>query len=145
MHNFNKYVQDGEDFIREVAMEAGIPWDTIKAGRFLRAVLHALRNRLPVPTSLQLIAQLPMLIKAVYVDGWRVGGEALPMRTIGDFIEEVREEGGPGLARDLSADLDAEEAIHAVFTVVKRHVSPGEIDDVLATLPEALRPVLAEA
>ncbi len=145
MTNFNKYVQDGEQFIREIALETNTPLDTTKASRILRAVLHALRRRLPVTTSLQLISQFPMLIKAIYVDGWKIRDESGTLQHPGDFIEVVREEGGPGLLRDLMTDYEVTEAIHAVFRVVKKHVSEGEIDDVLATLPLELRPLLADA
>ena len=65
------------------------------------------------------------------------------MRNLGDFIEAVREEGGPGLIRDFIADNDVLKDVRAVLQVVKRHVSEGEMEDVLATLPAALRSLLA--
>jgi len=143
--NFNKYVQDGEHFIREVATELGAPADTGKADRVLRAVLHAFRNRLAPSESLQLISQLPMLIKAVYVDGWKINDEARRLRHLGDFIEAVREQGGRGVVNDFVTDFEVKEAIRAVFRVLKKHVTEGEIRDVLATLPEEIRPLLADA
>ena len=36
----------------------------------LRAVLHALRDRLPVQESADLAAQLPVLIRGIYYEGW---------------------------------------------------------------------------
>lgn len=140
--NFSKYVQDGEQFVREIARETKDAADVAKAGRILRAVLHAFRNRLTPNESLQLIAQLPMLIKAIYVDGWRIGNEAAQMRTLGDFIEAVREEGGRSTINDFVTDREVEHAIHAVFKVLKNHVSEGEIQDIVATLPAELRPLL---
>lgn len=137
--NFNKYVQDGEQFLKEIARETGHPADVAKAGRILRAVLHAFRNRLAPSESLQLISQLPMLIKAIYVDGWRISDEAKRLRHLGDFIEAVREEGGPATINDFVTDREVEHAIHAVFAVLKNHVSKGEIQDVVATLPAELR------
>lgn len=145
MLNFNKYVHEGEQFIHEVAAEMKTPWDMIKAVRMTRAVLHALRNRLTPATSLQLIAQFPMLLKAIYVDGWKIGHEAKTTRHLGDFLEAVREEGGPGLHSDFVTDYEVTQAIHAVFNVVKKHVSEGEIKDVLATLPAELRPLMVDA
>lgn len=141
--NFSKYVQDGEQFIKEVAAATKAPADVEKAGRHLRAVLHALRNRLTPSESLQLISQFPMLIKAIYVDGWRISNEARQMRTLGDFIEAVREEGGRATLNDFVTDREVEHAIHAVFKVLKTHVSAGEIQDIVATLPEELRPLLS--
>lgn len=142
MLHFNKYVQDGEQFVREVAAQTNAPWDMIRAFRILRAVLHTLRNRLPPATSLQLIAQFPMLLKAVYVDGWKLSEEAKTVRNLGDFIEAVREEGGSGLIHDFVTDNEVLKDIRAVFHVIKQHVSEGEIEDVLATLPATLRPLV---
>ncbi len=141
--NFNQYVHDAGQFVKEVAVASGKPDDVAQAGRMLRAVLHAFRNRLTPQESLQLISQFPMLIKAIYVDGWRIGGEAKRLRHWGDFIEAVREEGGRATLNDFVSDREVEHAIHAVFKVIKNHVSAGEIRDIMATLPEELRPLLS--
>lgn len=141
-HPFDKYVRDGEKFLKEVASALGGSADTGKAYRIARAVLHAFRNRLSPSESLQLISQLPMLVKAIYVDGWRISDEAKNLRTLGDFIEAVREEGGNATISDFVTDREVENAIHAVFKVLKTHVSAGEIRDIVATLPEELRPLL---
>lgn len=141
--NFNQYAHDAEQFVKEVAVASGKPDDVAQAGRMLRAVLHAFRNRLTPPESLQLISQFPMLIKAIYVDGWRISDEAKRLRHWGDFIEAVREEGGRATLHDFVSDREVEHAIHAVFKVIKYHVSAGEIRDIMATLPEELRPLLS--
>jgi uncharacterized protein (DUF2267 family) len=36
----------------------------------MRAVLHALRDRLPPDEAVELSAQMPLIIKGVYFDGW---------------------------------------------------------------------------
>ncbi len=105
--NFNKYVQDGEQFVREVARELGVGSDLPKAGRILRAVLHTLRNRLTASESLQLIAQLPMLIKAVYVDGWHISAEARTLRHLGDFKKEVESSLECGASRTFNFSFNA--------------------------------------
>lgn len=143
--NFNRYAIDGEQFVKEVATELGTPWDAGRGDRILRAVLHAFRDRMTVRESLQLISQLPMLLKAIYVDGWQINDEAKGLRHVGDFIEAVREAGGKATIQDFVTDYEVQHAIHAVFTVLKKHVSKGEIEDVLATLPLELRPLLAKA
>jgi uncharacterized protein (DUF2267 family) len=142
MLQFNQYVHDGEDFIREVANETAAPWDMVHALRITRAVLFALRKRLTPAESLHLISQLPMLLKAIYVDGWKITNEAQDLRHLDDFIEAVRKEGEFGLKNEFAADAEVKKAIRAVFTVIQRRVSAGEMNDIVATLPQDLRPLL---
>lgn len=141
--NFNKYVQDAEEFISEVAIELGYPNDKPRAARVLRSVLHTFRDRITPAESLQLISQLPMLIKAIYVDGWKIrGGDYSESRNIGDFIEAFRE---ADPQQTHTTDYEAKEAIQAVFRVLKRHVSQGEIFDIIAVLPAEMKSLLATA
>ncbi len=143
--NFNKYVQKAEAFINEVAVEIGDPDDKVRAARILRAVLHAFRDRVTPVESLQLISQLPMLIKAIYVDGWKISNEGRHMRHLIDFIEAVRESDGIDNNYDFVTDYEVKEAIQAVFRVIKNHVSEGEIHDIIAVLPAELKSVMAMA
>lgn len=143
--NFRKHAQKGEAFLNELALALGDPADTARAGRVLRAVLYTFRDRIPPVESLQLIAQLPLFIKAVYVDGWQIGHENSRIRHLDDFIQAVRQADGRRGNTDFTSDAEVEEAIHAVFRVIKSYVSEGEIEDVIAGLPMELRPLVAEA
>ncbi len=53
--DFEKYAVKGNEFVRLVAEELLMSKD--KTGRIIRAVLHALRNRLSHKESFQLLAQ----------------------------------------------------------------------------------------
>lgn len=139
--NFNKYAQKSNEFLKEVANELNMPEDRGKAMRILRAVLHALRDRIPPQESLQLISQLPMYIKAIYVEGWRWTPDNNNVRRMEDFIEAVKLHDGVSGAYDFEDPELTEEYVKAVFRVLQRHVSEGEIADVVATLPSELRPL----
>ncbi len=144
--NFEKYVQKGNLFLKELAEELGVPQDKDRAGRILRAVLHALRKRLTPEEYLDLVAQLPMCIKAVAVDGWRIiESPDKSIKDVDDLIHAVMEEDRRTAARDLGNEEHAKEAIKAVIRVIKRHVSDGEIQDVEAELPKHLRQFVEEA
>lgn len=47
----------------------------------LRAVLHALRDRLPPDVAVHLGAQLPMLVRGIYYEGWYMAGKPTKERT----------------------------------------------------------------
>lgn len=142
---FNRYVQKGNELINEVAEELGYPDDTEKAHRILKAVLHALRDNIPVEENLHLIAQLPMMIKGVYVDNWKVYGDGSNVRHLDDFILKVQLINENNSRRDLESPEETRQAVEAVFKVLKKHVSEGEIDDVVNMLPREIQPLMQEA
>ena len=141
--NFNKHAQKGNEFVSEVARELGIPEDKDKALRILKAVLHTLRDKITPEESLQLIAQLPLFIKAIYVDGWRISGKHEKMRQKNDFLEAVISNGGVAGNDDFQTLDIAESAVRDVFHILQQHVSEGEIIDVIKILPIDLRQLWA--
>jgi uncharacterized protein (DUF2267 family) len=103
-------------------------------------VLHALRARLTLVESLQLLAQLPMMLKAVYVDGWT--GSPQPdkhIKTVDDLVEQVMAQDGAMATHDFPTPAFAKRALETVLHALKRHVSAGEVHAVGQSLPHALR------
>lgn len=96
----------------------------------LRSVLHALRDRLPPDEAVQLAAQLPLLIKGIYFDGWDPSATPVKARSREVFFAMVR---GPLQGGVLESDV--ERVTRAVFRLLARHVSAGEIGDVRGMLP----------
>ena len=135
---FEEYAAKGRAFVEEVAVELNTT-DQDQAGRILRSVLRALRNRLTVEESFQFISQLPMAIKGVYVDGWQVKLNPAKLKHIEDFRSEVIHEDEHAALKDFAKEGSVDEAIKSVFVVLGRHISPGEIEHVLNALPAALR------
>ena len=101
------------------------------------AYLHALRDRLPVDEAAQLGAQLPELIRGIYYEGWDPSRTPVRYAGFSDVLSRVSS------AALLGGEPEASFAVGAAATVLRRHVSAGEIEDVLAILPEDLRPILA--
>jgi uncharacterized protein (DUF2267 family) len=137
--NFEKYAAKGNEFVNKLAMHLGAEDNRDRAGRVLRCVLRALRNRLSVEESLQLIAQLPMVIKAVYVEGWQPNHEFTSIKTIEDFSEEVMKEDGLSAWRDFSSMEEALNAIEAVMKTLADYVTAGELHDVIDLLPREMK------
>lgn len=135
--DFNHYAEKGYEFLNLVAEELQMPQD--KASRILQAVLHALRNCIGVPESLQVLAQLPMMIKAVYVDRWSMHKEANKITDLEEFIDEVRRQDGKLAAYDFGNNDDAIHAIKSVFRVLSLYLSDGEFKDIIAVMPDHLK------
>ena len=68
--NFNQFAAEANAFLKKYTKEMNLDNDKEKAGRILSSILHALRDVISPQESLQLIAQFPMFLKAVYVNGW---------------------------------------------------------------------------
>jgi uncharacterized protein (DUF2267 family) len=99
----------------------------------LRATLHALRDRITVEEVAQLGAQLPMLIRGFYYEGWDPTGKPLRIRHRDQFLDRVTSE----LA--YANDKEPEEIVKAVFTLLVQRISDGEIEDIKHVLPEDIR------
>lgn len=141
--DFEKYAMKGKEFVRLVTDELDLSED--KAGRIIRSVLHSLRNRLTHEESFQLIAQLPMAMKGVYVDGWKFSKDFIRITHIEDFLEEVRKEDG-GLAWfDFGDVANTKRAVSAVFKALKYFVSDGEMHDIMDILPTELKKFIKES
>jgi uncharacterized protein (DUF2267 family) len=144
--NFEKHAAAANGFLQELAVELGDPVDRGRAGRILRVVLHTLRDRLVPQESLDLVAQLPFFVKAIYVDGWKLSRSPdRSLRTVEDFVEEMMVRTPRTAPFDFPDDEQAERAARAVFRVLKKHVSRGEAVDVEAELPRELKEFWASA
>jgi uncharacterized protein (DUF2267 family) len=144
--NFEKYASTANTFVNDLAIELGTPEDRAHAGRVLRCVLHALRRRLTPAESFDLVAQLPMFIKAVYVDGWRLADSPdRNIRTQESFASAIFAEDQRAAVSDFGSPEAALAAARAVFRVMRRYVSLGEANDVASQLPRAIRPLWTDA
>ena len=102
----------------------------------LRAVLHALRDRLSVDEAAQLAAQFPVLIRGIYYDGW--DPSRVPQRMKRDeFLGRVR--------REFSYDVEGgmPRLVQTVLHALRPHVAQGEWDDIRAGLPSDLAAVVS--
>jgi uncharacterized protein (DUF2267 family) len=128
-------VEKAHVWLNEVAGELGTE-DRQYAYRALRAVLHTLRDRLTVDEAAQLAAQLPTLIRGIYYEEWDPSRTPLPFHDAKSFLDHVVAEGR------LAGETEASFAVSAVAAVLREHVSPGEIEDILAILPADIRPLI---
>jgi len=122
-----------KDLMHEMGWE-----DRYKAYIAMRVTLHALRDRLTVEEVAQLGAQLPMLIRGFYYEGWDPTGKPVRERHAEQFLAHI--------ARQFAGDASVEPAqvARGFFAVLGRRVSEGEIEDVRQVLPAEIRHLWAE-
>lgn len=117
--------------------------DRQRVYRFLKGVLQALRDRLTVEEAVQLGAQVPALVRSYYYEGWRPSEVPLRIRSLDAFLDKVREN-LHDIVNDPQTPADVEQATRAVFQVLSRHVSRGEVEDVRNMLPSDIRELWPE-
>lgn len=134
---YQQYAHEGHKFVNEIADELGVPEDFDKADRIMTSVLHTLRDILTPEESMHLIAQLPMMIKAIYVNGWSLNKKSR-IHTIDEFIEGLMLQNPKTAVTDFGNDTKATERSKAVFRVIRNHIAIGEVKDIVAQLPPEL-------
>jgi uncharacterized protein (DUF2267 family) len=132
---FDTTVQKTNRWLKDLT--EGLGWrekeDRDRAYLALRCTLHALRDRITVQEVAQLAAQLPMLVRGFYYEGWDPTGKPLKDRHREDFLARIESE----FRRDEA--IDPEQVARAVFALLARKVSEGEIEDVRHGLPAEIR------
>ena len=142
--NFDKYAQEGNTFINNLAKELEHPEETGRTGMVLRAVLHSLRERITMSESLHLLSQLPMFLKAIYADNWKFREKPLRINTKDEFITEVEDYQKQFGEQDFNWEKSTEEIIKIVFRTLDTYVSKGEFQDITDQLPKELKDLLHE-
>lgn len=101
----------------------------------LRAVLHTLRDRLTVEETAQLSAQLPMLVRGIYFEGWDPTRTPMKMHR-DEFLRRIY------TAVPYEIPGGTERLFDVVIGALRRHVTEGEWQDVRANLPKDMLSVL---
>jgi len=137
--NFNQFAAEANTFLKEYTKELSLNGDIDKAGRILSSILHGLREVIPMEESLQLMAQFPMFLKAVYVNGWSSRIRKEKVKNMTEFIDLIREFDGNTSIYDFESDEVAESYIIATFISLRKYISLGELEDIRTGLPKDLK------
>jgi uncharacterized protein (DUF2267 family) len=137
LEGIDETVEKTHLWLREIAGALGDETDVRRAYLALRAVLHALRDRLSTDQGAQVAAQLPMLVRGIYYEGWDPALEPEKVRSPEVFLARISREayltGGP----------DPAQAVRAVAGTIRRHISGGQFDEILGVLPAGIRDLFA--
>jgi uncharacterized protein (DUF2267 family) len=133
---FDKTLQITNIWLKELSGDLGctrrMAWNA------LGGVLAALRDRLPPPLSAHLSAELPLLVRGLYFEGWHPNPRALRQRSLDEFLAHVA-------VRMDRSPIDAADACAGVFLVLDRHLAPGLAQKVYDALPDQVRDLWPES
>lgn len=106
--------------------------DRRRAFTALRAGLHALRDRIGPANAVHLGAQLPMLLRGAFYEGWAFP-DATRERHAEDYLNHI----DSNLPQN--SVFDASEVALATFRVLAQCLDPGEARKLLRILPPEIR------
>lgn len=101
--------------------------------RLLRVTMHQIRDHLQVDELAQFSAQLPLLIRGMFFEGWVPKRTPSKDRSADAFVRQIEDQLGA------SDDYRSSQDITYVFLLLNAHISRGEIEDVRASLPAGIR------
>ena len=137
LHTIDHTVQLTREWVHELSKL--LDWgDEQRAYRMLRVTIQALRDWLDVNEAAQLGAQLPLLVRGLYYEGWQPAKTPVAERSKVTFLARIEE------AFKSDPIDDPEEAVCNVFRLLNNRISAGEIDDVRQRLPKHLRELWPE-
>lgn len=129
---FDETVHLTNAWLHELSARMG--WDDRRrAYRLLRLALHAIRDRLGVEVAAHVSAQLPLLLRGVFFEGWRPSKVPSPVRSLEAFLEPLR----AGFSDDPA--FDAEAAMREVIDVARLHMTEGEIAAMRRVMPDEIK------
>lgn len=127
-------VQQTNEWIQELCQELHTD-DPQRAYLALRAFLHTARDQLTIEEVAQFAAQLPMLIRGIYYEGWDPTRNPARIRHRDEFLQRIGEEA-------IFPDLDPVRVISAVTRVLNRHMSPGQTEQLLHSMSHEIRELM---
>lgn len=120
------------EWINELA--GRLDWSSKRSAlRLMRVILHRIRDHLLVDEVAQFSAQLPVMIRGYFFEGWVPKDTPIKERHGEDFIAFI--------AHQMSdtAEYRGREDITCVFDLLNARISRGEVEDIRASLPQDLR------
>jgi uncharacterized protein (DUF2267 family) len=132
LDTFDKTVQESNLWLKDV-MERLDTLDRHHAYSTLRAVLHGLRDRIGPESAAHLGAQLPMLLRGLFYEGWDPTGKPTKERHEAAFLAHIAKE----LPRAEAGEV--EQGAIAVLDVLSKHIDRASAVKLATMFPKELR------
>jgi uncharacterized protein (DUF2267 family) len=115
------------------ALQDQVGCDRHQAYQIMRAVSHALRDRLAPAGAMRLAAQMPLLLRGVLVEGWRPDETPVRLHTAEAFVDAV------AAALPESFEFDAKFITRAALAVLWSRMDGGAMEKARLEVPEDIR------
>lgn len=142
MHYFDKHVQEANEFVKDLSAELGHPDDQTQTIRLLRAVLHTVRDRITISESMDLLSQLPMMLKALYVEQWKYHEKPpLDYDDMAGLKEAVKQEQERMGEQKFDWPESTEDLIKIVLSALRKYLTSGQAIHVMDQMPKEVKAI----
>lgn len=128
---FDRTLQEMKRWLKLMMDELGTDSRSVAFGA-MRASLHALRDRIGVDNAAHLGAQIPMLLRGAFYEGWHPSSTPTRERHLEHFIDHVQSE------LPTASATNPAEAARACFCTMSQFLDPGEMTKLKGILPHEM-------
>jgi len=124
----DRSIQSSIEWLNDIKEE--LKWkDDERVYAATKVTLQTLRDRMIVDETFELAAQMPLLLKGIFFDGYDPSGKPLTIRSREELFNEIQDR------FDKAEGLSGEVITRAVLKVLYRRVGEGEMDDIKDSMP----------
>ncbi|MFO7965932.1 MAG: BON domain-containing protein [Desulfobacterales bacterium] len=128
---FDRTLQKTNEWLNDIGGELGFVERRAAYGA-LRAVLQGLRDCLTVDEAAHFGAQLPMLIRGLYYEGWRPAHKPVEENRRDHILSRIRQQFAE------NARIDPVTIARGVFEIIFQRITQGEMEDIVHMLPKEI-------
>ncbi|MFW5698141.1 MAG: DUF2267 domain-containing protein [Fimbriimonadaceae bacterium] len=136
---FETTIQKTDAWLKTFQQQIGTDINKDQAYHLMRAGLHTIRDRMTVDEAAHFSAQLPLLLRGTFYEGYKPSQQPRTMRTEQDFCNCLDEK----INKDVP--VDKKYVLPALFKTLKEQISEGQIKDVESHMPEDMQAALVHA
>lgn len=137
---FEKFVQDANSYVKKLAADLGHPDELGRVFIIWRAVMHAIRERIQISESFDLMSQLPLLLKGMYVHNWKYHEKPpLDYDTIEEMKTVVKKYQDQYGEQQFDWSKSTEEIISITLLSLNEYLTEGQLEHVKGQMPEEVK------
>jgi uncharacterized protein (DUF2267 family) len=137
--DFEKFVHEANKYFKDLAEMMGHPEEVNRSFIAWRAVMHTLRDRIHTGEAMDMMSQMPMILKGFFAENWQYHEQPQDkfdtMDEMTSHVEKMQEQYGEV---NFNWDMSTEEIISTVIDSMKKYLTDGQIDHMKSQLPEEL-------
>lgn len=140
---FEKFVQEANEYFKQLAADFGHPNEDARASMIWRAVIHTIRDRIHMGEFLDFISPMPMILKGMAIEGWKFRDKPKhDYETIEQMKTLVKARQNDFGEYEFDWKNPTEEMITTTLESLEKYVPESQMEQVRGQLPEEIKDVI---